>query len=808
MEKIGRSAIIAGVIFLATLIIGCQIENNNENNEEEKKKIITHDWEDISPTYNHFEDENGFLAFEYKNNYRVEKNNGIYYLSELKTGNIAFKAFLKTPEIKFPRNGFACVGLGEKEICYSKETPDHIVKNLKFFVTPKNSELRYEFLSRGEALKKILELKYPDKDFSRYIDNCFYDVRHNHPLSGEICFAHREGIITGIAGHFYPESSVNIWGVLQFLFRIFEIEDKSFDPSIADEPAFQLMTRHHAGFEDMAKAYYEGLFENTKNEDIWPNRAVYKKEAFQIMENFLEWMEGREIRNYRDSDDFTLDNEIFVYETFKEFYFEKKNPENFQNVPEFRRDVEVVQNGKDVELYYLAGPQIYKHFHTIPSTYKNDVREVTLVFEDRLDDMLEMEFLVEYNRGRPTERYGMIVEPDQFKHFKTDGKTPIDDPNVLPNEVPPPRTQSPFVTHMKVYMDDEDYKQMNEKRTLNDRYPAWLEIHYPDGQTQTMSVVIKTRGNSGRGYLKSSYTIEAFGHFSENRDFEGDEFLRGSNEFKLRSHVSDKTGIREKLIYRGFEQLGYPSPRFFETTLEINNQPFGFFQVTEAVKANFFRSRDIDVVDYYYPRNRNTDDYLANLTYIRDNETTADFYRIKQGSNPFRLIEFIRALDREEEGLLPQIDTKNIFDYALFAYITTASDSLVYNYYLYQDRDDHSWKMFFWDGDTAFQHAPKINKKDFREYANRSEGRYNNLIRYVFENLSEEQFNEYYDDFMRRWKEDVTLLEQVEFYQRHYREYFNYDDALWNGRFLERKDHFFNKMKSIEEMKRVVRGIS
>ena len=802
---IGKSVAVISVIFLGALIIGCQINNNNEKDEN---GIFLQGREDISSIYNRFEDKDGFLSFDYKNNYRVEKNNGIYYLSELKTGNIAFKAFLKTPEIKFPRNGFACVGLGEEEVCYSKATPGHVVKNLKFFITPKNSELRYEFLSRGEALKKILELRYTDEDFSRYSDNCFYDVSYSHPLSGEICFAHREGIVTGIGGYFHPESSVNIWGIIQFLFRIFEIEDKKFDHSIESEPAFRMMTRHHAGFEDMAKAYYEGLFENTENEDIWTNRAVYKREAFQIIESFLGWKDGREIRNYRDSDNFALDNEIFIYKTFKDFDFESKNPENFRNLPEFQREVKVVQDGKDVELYYLTGPQIYKHFHTISSTYKNDVKKVTLVFEDRLDEMLEMEFLVEYNRGRSTERYGMIVESDQFKHLKTDKKTPLDDPNILPNEVSPPRIRSPFVTSIKIYMDEDDYKNINEKRTLNTRYPAWLEIHYPDGKTQGMSVVIKTRGNSDRGYIKSSYTIEAFGHFEENENFKGDEFLEGSNEFKLRSNINEKTGIREKLIYKGFEQLGYPSPRFFETTLEINNQPFGFYQVTEAVKANFFRSRDIDVVDYYYPRNRNTDDYLANLTYIRDNETTADFYRIKQGSNPFRLIEFIRALDREEEGLLPQIDTKNIFDYALFAYITTASDSLVYNYYLYQDRDDHSWKMFFWDGDTAFQHAPKINKKDFREYANRSEGRYNNLIRYVFLNLTDEQFNEYYDDFMKRWKDDVTILEQLEFYQRHYREYFNYDNALWNGRFLERNDHFFDTMKSIEEMKKVVRQIS
>ncbi len=783
-------------IIVTILLMGCGAE-------KEKVEI-----EEVGDEYNHFEQEDGFFRFAYKNNYIVQENNKIYYLRELKTDNIAFKIFQKTSEIKIPKNNFKCEKSKETEICYSEETSDYIIKNLELFpedISSKTSS-KYEFLSRGEALKKILEMKYPNKNLAKNASNCFYDVPKDHPLSGEICFAKKEGIVSGIAGFFYPDSSINLWGILQILFRVFDVEDYNFEETFIPKKSFELMTRHHAGYPIIAKAYYEGLFDNPANDDIWPNRAVYKGEATQIIENFFDWREGKQIRNYTETDGFTLENEIFIYGIYSDFSFGSRNPENFEDKEEFRREVKMEQNGKHVDLYYLDGHQIYKHFHTIPSTYKTDIEKITLVFEDRMDEILEMNLLIEYNRNRPTERYEMEVREDQFKHFKKSEKTKTDDPNVLPNEVPPLEKKSPFVTHIKIFMKDEDYKRIMEKRTVDDRYPAWLELHYPDGEIQTKSIVIKTRGNAGRGYLKSSYTIEAFGRLEQNDNFKGDEFLSGANEFKLRSHITEETLIREKLIYKGFEALGHPNPKFFETTLEINNQPMGFYQVTEAIKKSFFEHRNIDFIDYYYPRNRNTKEMQANLTYLGDNETTYDFYKIKSDSNPNRLLQLIRALDRDDPHLIEEIDTKNIFDYALFAYLTTANDSLGYNYYVYQDREDFSWKMFFWDGDSAFYRVPEVSKTAFKSFANRrGNGEiYNNLIRYVFANLSVEQFDDYYEDFMRRWRENVDLTGQIDFYLQHYKDYFEYDNALWNGRFLERKKHAFNTTEAIKEMRKIV----
>jgi hypothetical protein len=785
-----------GLILIAIILLsGCGGKEATEKIRQTK----------VGENYNQFVQEDGIFSFTYKNNYIVEKNNEVYFLRELKTDNIAFQIFKNTPNIKFESDIFTCLKKNGDEICYSHETPAEIANNLEVFPEI-DKELKYKFLSRGEALKNILEKKYPEKDFSRHAGDCFYDISKSHRFSGEICFAKKEGIVSGISGFFYPESSINLWGILQLLLRVFEVEDFNFEEEVMNMEGFQMMTRHHGGYKTVAKGYYEGLFENTANDDLWPNRAVYKMEAEKITENFFDWMDGKQIRNYEETDAFALESEIFIYGTYSAFSFEKKTPENFEYNPEFHKKVKMKQNGRNVDLYYLDGKNIYKHFHTIPSTYQSDINKITLVFEDRTDEILEMNFLMEFNRNRPTERYEMVVKDNQFEHFRKAEKTMVDDPNVMPNEIPHVNLESPFVTNIKVFMDDADFKRMMEKRTLDDRYPAWVEIHYPDGEFQTQSAVIKTRGNAGKGYLKSSFTVEAFGRFEENENFKGDEFLAGSNEFKLRSHITEETLVREKLIYKGFEQLGYPSPKFFETTLEINNHRMGFYQLTEAVKNTFFSHRNIDVMDYYYPRNRNTEGKFANLTYLGDDETTYDFYRIKQESNPFRLLQLIRALERDDVHLIEEIDTKNIFDYAMFAYLTTANDSLAYNYYIYQDRKDYLWKMFFWDGDSAFYRVPEVSKLAFERYAKRSgEGEiYNNLIRYVFENLTKEQFDDYYDDFMRRWRENVDLTGQLDFYLENYKEYFDYDNALWNGRFLERKKHNFNTVEAIKEMRETV----
>lgn len=230
----------------------------------------------------------------------------------------------------------------------------------------------------------------------------------------------------------------------------------------------------------------------------------------------------------------------------------------------------------------------------------DDVEELMINYnKERIKVRIYVKF-----KDREDAHYKLEISKNQFAYLKSSEKSSITDPNLSPNTTKS-FSDADDLTSYNIYMSDEDFSNILNDRTLETRYPAYLEIYYPNGDVETHSVVIKTRGNANRGYIKSSFTVESF-----------DDFFNDADEIKLRSMISDDTLIREKLAYSYFEKLGHIAPQFSETMVIINNIPFGFYQVTEAVKDDFFKKRDLDVNNYYYARNISSP-YLANLPNLR-----------------------------------------------------------------------------------------------------------------------------------------------------------------------------------------------
>lgn len=734
--------------------------------------------------FNTFESED--FSFEYANNYEVQKNGEVYYLRNLSNGVVAFQMFPEKSEFDFESGDYKC----KSGFCYSSETPSRVVNNVNIGSKEQSNTL----LSRSEALQMVLEMKYPKDDFGQYAGDCFADVKSSDEDSGYICYAKQNGIVVGIGDSFYPDSSVNLWGLLKMLFLINEVEDYDFDLDKMDEDVFEMMTVYHHGYEVVAKSYYEGLFENVHGQEIWPNRHVYLEEAEDIMNRFVDWQNGRKFKLYTTNNKYSLKSKLMRKHPHRDLEFEQVDDGTVKHSK--GREVELIDGDEGLQVYYLEDGGYWEYIYTFKDLNLDEVQSLTLEIDDK-DFEADINIILV---GGEKKLYTLKVNGDDFAYVKKNNVGGLDDKNLLPNNVDRPES---LVPRVRISMEQPDFESIYKDRTISKRYPALMEIWYPDGDKKVYSILIKTRGNATRGYIKSSYTIEGFDEFDENQSYEGDEFLAESDEFKLRSFINDETMIREKLYYDAFREMGYPEPEFFVATVDINGVEMGVYQVTEPIKSEFFKRRGINEGGYYYGRNV-TSPYQANLTIQNDEETTLTHYDIKGEGKKKKLLEFIDRLTSNDPSLMSEIDKQNIFDYALLIYLTNGYDSISHNYYLYLDEGDDKWRLFFWDADYQFEYMPEFSKSEFLEFARRgpeSSLNYNNLVRYVFTDMSDAEYEQLYDDFMSRWNSRVDMISDIDYYVAKYGRLFEYDNALWNGRHLERKVKFVDSIAEILELR-------
>ena len=768
--------------------------------------------------YNGFEHPDGLFRLEYLNHLALKYNRGVYFLEDIRDQTVVFQIFEKRDNFRFDDNDYICQTYTGKDsfyegktLCFSFLVTDQIVANLELFAEPdvllkEDFELvqskhpngveervyRYDFLTRAQMLELALGLKYPDRNFDEYADDCFYDVSKDHPLSGYICFAKSEGIVIGISGAYYPESSINLFGVLKILFLTFEIDDREFDPDALDQHLFEKMGMNHYAYPLVSKALYEGLIENPKDLLLWSNQHAYKGEVMQITSRFLQWIDGKDYKNY-DSDiqsvptgtiEMTFEEPLYRFEGKLESSI--KEPQLIESVIIEGNRVLISDRGN----LYLDVLELDPKMDVVSGTGFHNYARHHIGIQFDFEDGKSV-----YYETNPKKNQFRYVEETKSDTDIQAIREQLAAMQLLPN--PATRPDDNELPHAEIHMTAEDFFDIYTHRTSDQRYPAHVFIHYPTGETRERSIFIKTRGNATRGYIKSSYTIEAFADFGNVKGFKGDGYLADHDEMKLRSFVNEETMLHEKLFYQTFSELGNPAPDFFELTLEVNGVDMGLYQATEPIKNPFFERRDIDTENYFYARNI-ASIYPTNLQYHVDDQTTLSQFEID--GDPFVLIDLIKRLDADDPELIHAINIQNVFDYALLTYMADAGDSLTHNYYVYFDEGTQQWNIFPWDADDSFSPTFAYDESEFKAYVARDQDWFNNLIRYTFSQLDDEQYDGLLEDFKRRWNNDVHLVDWATDYQERYHDYFIFDNTLWNDRHLERKQTHFDTPAAVERL--------
>jgi len=755
----------------------------------------------------------------------MQLENGIFFLRNLKDGKVPFQIFANSGELEFAPRAFTCRRKAELEICHTRLAPVNfpqgsrgILRNLEFFQQPgeflqakvdffaskglvpnRDNFDRFATFTRGEALAFILRLRFEGRDFQEFAGDCFEDVKQNSEFAGEICWAKQQGIVRGIAGRFLPSTSVNLWGILKFLFLIFENSDRSFDENALGLGLFAQMQEIHAAFPILAKGLFEGIFENLERNTLWANRNVPWGEGLQIIDNFWNFHFGTVLKDHSvGSGDFS-ENLIFKRPANALLAWQETGKE-FSN--ESPASTKVLRENGDSEVFLLRNGNLAERIFAT----EREIAAVQLSFDrQRLQGQMQIEFASD-----EVQTLKAKVSKNQFEFLRGEfeleqsvlAKKEIAARHLLPN--PAARPASDDLPRLKFYLSENDLLSIFQHRTANRRFPAFLEMIFPDGQITRRSVLLKTRGNASRGFIKSSFTVESFTDFQENENFPGDEFLQSGDEFKMRSLIDESTQIHEKLFYRAAAKLGILAPEFFSATAQINGIDLGLFQITESVGKKFFKRRGINTEEFFYARNSGAV-FDTNLKFYQSDETTAGQFKFK--NSPATLLDLIRNLEADNADFLGNIDTENVFNFAALIFVSAASDSLTHNFYVFLDEDSGKWGIFPWDGDATFEKFQPLEWPGLLQFGRAATGSFNNLIRFVFTHTSEEKLREFYGNFRRDFNGKVHLEQWAENHASKLGEFLQFDNALWNGKALERKNKTVDSLAEIEKLREILRNL-
>ena len=761
------------------------------------------------------------FRFDYAPNFSVKKWNNFIFLEENTTKNVVWTVFEPTQSIRYKIKDFTCFSnlKKQKEFCVKNLKNPHFIKNLILFPQEKVYEQekikffkkniffeKYDqtgFFNRGDMIALTLKLKYPNKDFTPYAQRCFLDVFSSHPYSGEICWAKSQGIIMGIDRNFYPEASINVWGILKILGLTFEQPWPEPDWDKIPESFMSKLHKEHIAADMLASAWEYGILKNIENQSLWPNRSIKQKEVMQIVSDFLDWKSGKVIKAWKAKNYTPPISKIFYKQDYT-FQWDGKK-ESKKKHREFQRNV-VIENSENISQVWLEDRKGFFISSGILPKFPEKIKTINAWFDFEKWEG-EIEIILESGTKKI---FRPKIKKSQFSSKQEDNKDIKNTINILEKYKRSPRLIStPKNVRIPIFdieMSSKNFEHFFANTTRNTRYPATLKISYPDGEVLQYSITLKARGNANRGYIKPSLTIESFQKFSENSMYYGDEFLKKNDEIKLRSFINEESMVHEKLFYRSAKGLNLPAPDFFEALVKINDIPFGFFQITEPIKKEFFKKRDLETTDYFYAQNINAK-FDTNLGYYDSDEKTLSAYESKGDKN--LLLDLIKSLDKNDPEILNKIDTQSIFDYATLIWLSNAWDSLTHNYYIFWNKDTEKWEILPWDGDLSWEDVPEnITLENLDIFAKNKTGNHNVLINYVFENISLSEKQIHWDVFWEKWNKNVKLFEWSEEYRTNHKKYCQYDNKLWNGKFLERKKPVFDTDVAILRLKRELKKIS
>ncbi|HPR31290.1 MAG TPA: CotH kinase family protein [Prolixibacteraceae bacterium] len=245
-------------------------------------------------------------------------------------------------------------------------------------------------------------------------------------------------------------------------------------------------------------------------------------------------------------------------------------------------------------------------------------------------------------------------------------------------------------------------------------------------------ISIRQRGQSSRDFAKKSYRFELIDSLGSDTAVA----LLGmpaESDWILFGPYTDKSQIRNKMIYDLVAGMGQYAPRSRFVELVMNGQAEGLYMITEQIKrdknrVDIARLDESDIAGYNV-----TGGYIFKFDKTDPNSKWRTNRReiVYPDDLPLEQKNYLKRLFTEYDsivntndfldpvkGFRKYISDTSLVDYLIANEFTKNADAYIYSTYMYKDRDDRDGRIKFgpvWDHDLSFGNT-------YFQFGNETEG--------------------------------------------------------------------------------------
>jgi spore coat protein CotH/photosystem II stability/assembly factor-like uncharacterized protein len=250
------------------------------------------------------------------------------------------------------------------------------------------------------------------------------------------------------------------------------------------------------------------------------------------------------------------------------------------------------------------------------------------------------------------------------------------------------------IPQYNVAMAPSDYDTLFMRDPFSDDY---LPCSFEFQGTTWSTAQIKFKGHSTRYYPKKSYRLK----------FPNSNLFQGAGQINFNAMYTDKSFIREALVWSLFEEMNFLGPRAHHARLSINGGDKGLFLFIDKIDKYFLANRGRVVAPMYEAN----DTYISADMTLQPDSILKLYYDKAVGSTSdySDLTQLLTAINTASDATFADtvskyFDVSSVLNWFTGNTLTMMGDSYTKNYFLYRDtsKPSQQWVIIPWDYDLSF----------------------------------------------------------------------------------------------------------
>ncbi len=255
-------------------------------------------------------------------------------------------------------------------------------------------------------------------------------------------------------------------------------------------------------------------------------------------------------------------------------------------------------------------------------------------------------------------------------------------------------TVSAQIPQYSVSMTPANYDTLYTRDPFSDVY---LPCTFDFEGTAWNNASIRFKGHSTRYYPKKSYRLR----------FSSSNLFQGVAQFNFNAMYTDKSFIREKLVWDLFEEMNFLAPRAHHAKPTINGGDKGLYLFIDKIDRYFLSNRGRVIAPMYEAN----DFYISADMTLQPDSVLKLYYDKAIGSSTdySDLTQLLTAINMAPDSsfadtVFKYFDVASVLHWFTGNTLTMMGDSYTKNYFLYHDTSKpiQQWVIIPWDYDISF----------------------------------------------------------------------------------------------------------